>query len=151
LKYIVAIFIALWIGTNTSIAIAKGNMVHRGATALTWLTNPAHKKFGTKKTRSRAIVHSENLFYTGLKETGFYKPALCVHGYEAKWNDPGAPYYGGMQMDIEFQRTYGLQYYYRWGTADNWPVWAQLHAAYKGYQDRGWWPWPNTARYCGLL
>ncbi len=151
MKYLVSIFIALWMFSNTGYAFAKGNMVHRGATALTWLTNPEHKRFGTKRTRVKAIEKSEDMFFHGLREQGFYKPALCVHSKEAAWNDPNAPYYGGMQMDVQFMQDYGITYYNRWGTADNWPVWAQLHAAYKGYQDRGWYPWPNTARYCGLL
>ena len=37
------------------------------------------------------------------------------------------------------------------GHADRWPVWAQLVAAERAYASRGWSPWPNTARACGLL
>ena len=33
---------------------------------------------------------------------------------------PSAPYYGGLQMDMEFQRTYGLALYRAKGTADHW-------------------------------
>jgi hypothetical protein len=61
----------------------------------------------------------------------------------------GNGYYGGMQADLSFQRAYGRPYL-RWGTADNWPMWAQLHMAYNGWIARGWDPWPNTARECGL-
>jgi len=32
---------------------------------------------------------------------------LCIHHYEGAWNDPNPPYYGGLQMDLGFQRTYG--------------------------------------------
>ncbi len=32
---------------------------------------------------------------------------LCIHRYEGSWHDPGAPYYGGLQMDYAFQQTYG--------------------------------------------
>src|SRR5688572_23539044 len=32
---------------------------------------------------------------------------LCIHKYEGAWNDPNAPYYGGLQMDMSFQRSYG--------------------------------------------
>ena len=31
----------------------------------------------------------------------------CIQRYEGAWNDPNAPYYGGLQMDISFQRAYG--------------------------------------------
>jgi len=75
---------------------------------------------------------------------------LCIHRYEGSWSDPGAPYYGGLQMDINFQLTFGGRHYQRWGTADHWPVWAQLDAGRRGYMARGWSPWPNTARMCGL-
>ena len=28
------------------------------------------------------------------------RPWLCIHRFEGAWNDPNAPYYGGLQMDI---------------------------------------------------
>jgi hypothetical protein len=77
---------------------------------------------------------------------------LCIHRYEGRWNDPNAPYYGGLQMDLSFQRRYG-----RWllrvkGTADNWTPLEQMWVAERAYRSgRGFYPWPNTARYCGLI
>src|SRR5207302_1578247 len=32
---------------------------------------------------------------------------LCIHQYEGSWTDDGAPYYGGLQMDLGFQARYG--------------------------------------------
>lgn len=64
---------------------------------------------------------------------------------------PGGTYAGKWQMDSSFEGSYGAWYVYRWGRAYNWPEWAQDVAAYRGYNARGWWPWPNTARSCGLL
>jgi hypothetical protein len=77
----------------------------------------------------------------------------CIHRYEGAWDaNTGNGYYGGLQMDIGFQSTYGGAYLRRWGTADHWPVWAQLEAAARAYQSgRGFGPWPNTARMCGLI
>ena len=77
--------------------------------------------------------------------------AECVHRHEGSWRDPGAPYWGGMQMDWDFMATYGPWALRHYGPANNWPRWLQLHVAFKGWKARGWWPWPNTARYCGLL
>ena len=73
---------------------------------------------------------------------------LCIHHYEGAWNsNTGNGYYGGLQMDLAFQGSYGAEFLHRWGTADNWPVWAQLQAAVRAYQSgRGFYPWPNTAR-----
>ena len=64
---------------------------------------------------------------------------------------PGGTYAGKWQMDASFERAYGAYFVKRWGRAYNWPEWAQDVAAYRGYSARGWWPWPNTARTCGLL
>lgn len=77
----------------------------------------------------------------------------CIHRYEGAWDaNTGNGYYGGLQMDWGFQSTYGAEYLRKWGTADRWPTWAQLSAAVRAYQSgRGFRPWPNTARACGLL
>lgn len=77
----------------------------------------------------------------------------CIHHYEGAWNaNTGNGYYGGLQMDIDFQNSYGAEFKRLWGTADNWPAWAQIQAARRAYDSgRGFNPWPNTARACGLL
>jgi len=78
---------------------------------------------------------------------------LCIHRYEAGWSaNTGNGYYGGLQMDGSFMRRYGADFLRRFGTADRWPVWAQLEAGVRAYRSgRGFWPWPSTARVCGLL
>lgn len=82
---------------------------------------------------------------------------LCIHRYEGSWTDPNGPYWGGLQMDLGFQETYGGEFLRKLGTADHWPVAIQLLVArrardgYGRYGPRGYSPWPNTARYCGLL
>ncbi|HEV7640610.1 MAG TPA: hypothetical protein VGO39_07085 [Gaiellaceae bacterium] len=78
---------------------------------------------------------------------------LCIHHYEGAWSaNTGNGYYGGLQMDLSFQASYGADFLRRWGTAEAWPVWAQLQAAARAYQSgRGFSPWPNTARACGLV
>jgi hypothetical protein len=76
---------------------------------------------------------------------------LCIHRYEGSWTDTGAPYYGGLQMDVGFQQHYGGWLYARKGTADHWSALEQIWIAEKALKSRGFWPWPNTARDCGLL
>jgi hypothetical protein len=78
---------------------------------------------------------------------------LCIHHFEGAWNaNTGNGYYGGLQMDLSFQATYGADFLRRWGTADTWPAWAQIQTAVRAYQSgRGFYPWPNTARACGLI
>jgi hypothetical protein len=77
---------------------------------------------------------------------------MCIHRYEGAWNDPNAPYYGGLQMDMGFQRAYGSHLLRSKGTADNWTPLEQMWVAEKAYSSgRGFYPWPNTARFCGLI
>ncbi|MEN3342195.1 MAG: Transglycosylase-like domain [Actinomycetota bacterium] len=76
---------------------------------------------------------------------------LCIHRHEATWDDPGAPYYGGLQMDLGFQRTYGGWLYRAKGTADRWTPLEQIWTAEKAVKSRGFWPWPSAARLCGLV
>ena len=75
---------------------------------------------------------------------------LCIHRYEGSWTDGGAPYYGGLQMDVSFQETYGAWLYRHKGTADHWTPLEQIWTAVRASRTRGFWPWPNTARFCGL-
>jgi hypothetical protein len=78
---------------------------------------------------------------------------LCIHRYEGAWtSNSGNGYYGGLQMDRTFMRHYGSAYVRLWGTADHWPAWAQMQVSVRAYRaGRGFWPWPRTARACGLL
>jgi hypothetical protein len=75
----------------------------------------------------------------------------CVSSHEgAVTSNTGNGYYGKWQADIDFQRAYGREFYERWGTANNWPAWAQDVMARRGYEARGWGPWPTTSVICGL-
>ena len=81
-----------------------------------------------------------------------YNEWQCIHRYEGSWSDPNAPYYGGLQMDLSFQRTYGGRLLERKGTADNWSPLEQMWVAERAHASgRGFYPWPNTARFCGLF
>ena len=76
---------------------------------------------------------------------------LCVHGHEGSWSDPADPYWGGLQMDRSFQMTYGRPLVQRFGWANRWPAEAQLAVGVVAfYAGRGYGPWPNTSRMCGL-
>jgi hypothetical protein len=77
---------------------------------------------------------------------------LCIHRYEGSWSDDGAPYYGGLQMDMSFMRRYGGFLLRTKGPANRWTpleqMWVAEHAHRSGL---GFYPWPNTARFCGLI
>jgi Transglycosylase-like domain len=85
------------------------------------------------------------------KARSLYAKWECIHQHEGAWNsNTGNGYYGGLQMDIGFQRAYGSEFLSRYGTADRWPIRIQLVVAERAYKSRGFEPWPNTARMCGL-
>jgi hypothetical protein len=76
---------------------------------------------------------------------------LCIHRYEGSWSDSGPLYYGGLQMSITFMRSYGGWLLRRKGTADHWTPLEQIWTAERARRSRGFYPWPNTARFCGLI
>ena len=82
---------------------------------------------------------------------------LCIHRYERHprqgWaTATGNGFFGGLQMDIAFQRTYAPELLRSKGTANKWTALEQIWVAERAYRTgRGFHPWPNTARYCGLL
>ena len=76
---------------------------------------------------------------------------LCIHRYEGSWSDRGAPYWGGLQMDMTFMRTYGRRLLRLKGTANHWTPREQMIVANRAVPTRGFTPWPRSARLCGLL
>jgi len=82
---------------------------------------------------------------------------LCIHRYERHpeqgWRTrTGNGFYGGLQMNIAFQQAYGPELLRRKGTADRWTPYEQMWVAERARRSgRGFYPWPNTARYCGLI
>ncbi len=106
----------------------------------------AYTKWAARLWRGRALAaRRQALKPPHLKEW------LCIHRYEGSWTDPAAPYYGGLQMDKGFQATYGPELLRAKGTADHWTPVEQMWVAERAYRTRGFHPWPNTARYCGLI
>ena len=76
----------------------------------------------------------------------------CIHRWEGSWTDPNSPYYGGLQMDLSFQRAYGAGLLRRKGTANHWAPYEQMWVAERAVKaGRGFYPWPTTARRCGLI
>jgi hypothetical protein len=77
----------------------------------------------------------------------------CIHRHEGPWRaNTGNGYYGGLQMDISFQRTYGAYLLRTKGYAHRWKPIEQMWVAERAHRSgRGFYPWPNTARSCGLL
>jgi len=83
-----------------------------------------------------------------------YDAWMCIAEHESHrtWDiTTGNGYYGGLQMDRQFQRTYAPELYRAKGTADNWTAEEQMRTAERARATRGFHPWPNTARMCGLL
>jgi 5-methylcytosine-specific restriction endonuclease McrA len=82
-----------------------------------------------------------------------YLAWMCIHGGEGAWTSAtGNGFYGGLQMDYGFMSTYGGDLLRTKGTANNWTPLEQMWVAERAYQSgRGFYPWPATARNCGLI
>jgi hypothetical protein len=115
-------------------------------------TAPATLRLWQARSASAAVAVAEHAGPAAIPPS-LRGAFMCIHRYEGAWSsNTGNGYYGGLQMDLAFQSLYGGDFLDRWGTADNWPAWAQLEAAVRAYRSgRGFGPWPNTARACGLL
>lgn len=110
-------------------------------------TGPEYRRWVLSLWRRRALAARNRAQHPPRREAW-----MCIHRYEGAWNDPDPPYYGGLQMDLDFQRSYGAHLLRRKGTADNWTPLEQIWVAERAYRSgRGFYPWPNTARACGLI
>lgn len=110
-------------------------------------SNPTYRQWVVNLWRKRAAA---------AKRQAHNPPRLgawmCIHRHEGRWDDPNGPYYGGLQMDLHFQRLYGGDLLRRKGTADRWTPIEQIWVAERAYRSgRGFFPWPRTARSCGLI
>jgi len=79
-----------------------------------------------------------------------YNPRLG-HGEGAWTANTGNGFYGGLQMNYGFMATYGPWLLRHKGTADHWTPLEQIWTAEKAVPSRGFNPWPNTGRDCGLI
>jgi len=110
-------------------------------------TDPTYRQWIVSVWRKRAAAARRQAYHPPRKAAW-----SCIQRHEGAWNDPHAPYYGGLQMDIHFQRHYAPELLRRKGTADNWTAIEQIWVAERAYRSgRGFSPWPNTARACGLI
>jgi hypothetical protein len=76
----------------------------------------------------------------------------CLQRHEGPWRDAHDPYWGGLQMDRTFMRRYAPRYLLRRGWANRWTPLEQMWVAERALRaGRGFYPWPNTARMCGLI
>jgi hypothetical protein len=115
--------------------------------------DPATLRLWQERSAAAAMAVAEHAVRRANIDSGLLHAFLCIHRYEGAWDsNTGNGYYGGLQMDQSFMLHYGRAFFTRWGTADRWPAWAQLEAAARAHSSgRGFSPWPNTARACGLV
>lgn len=119
--------------------------LRRMAAARWWRAHP----------RARQVDAERALAERYRREADRYRAEfLCIASHESgrRWDvSTGNGYYGGLQMDRSFQSTYGPELYATKGTADHWTADEQIAVASRAVSSRGFHPWPQTARMCGLL
>lgn len=113
----------------------------------------AHVKAAMHTTRALRYWRSQARYVSRLAARPPHKRGwLCIHRFEGGWRDSGDPYWGGLQMDRGFMRTYAPGLLLRRGWANRWTALEQMWVAERAHRSgRGYWPWPNTARFCGLV
>jgi hypothetical protein len=126
------------------------------ATAWRWqsIIGRRHSKLAAPLTSPRALRYWNRQARRMLR-TAKHPPHkhdwLCIKRHEGAWNDSGDPYWGGLQMDRTFMRTYAPSALLKRGWANRWSALEQMWVAERAHRTRGFYPWPNTARYCGLI
>jgi len=76
----------------------------------------------------------------------------CLQRFEGAWDDADDPYWGGLQMDRGFMRQYAPRHLLRRGWANEWTPIEQMWVAERALgAGRGFYPWPNAGRICGLV
>jgi hypothetical protein len=121
-----------------------------------WLAERRKRKRALKiaVTMERARNHLRTAMRSSVRlgASGLERGFLCIHRFEGAWNAAtGNGFYGGLQMDSSFQSTYGPEFVRAFGNASNWTPAMQLAVAERAYlSGRGYGPWPNTRRSCGI-
>ncbi len=131
-------------GTRHWLTVIRGRPPAGGSRAL------ATRSLGTLRQLAVRWRHRARRAWWRANHPPELRGWLCIHRYEGSWADSGSPYWGGLQMDLAFQQTYGGWLLRHKGTADHWSPLEQIWVAVRAERQRGFSPWPNTAHYCGL-
>jgi len=156
LTAIIVVCILVIISLLTTTATAEPtypSATYQGKTAKWWAKRAVQaRKDANARGRTIKIHQKANRQRVSLGSSGVTHAFLCIHSFEGAWNSAtGNGYYGGMQMDMSFQRAYGREFLDNLGTADNWPPFIQMAVAMRAYYSgRGFGPWPNTRLSCGV-
>ena len=105
---------------------------------------PALERPGVPPLGTRALAQARRRGAAQGAQPARLRAWLCIKRHEGPWNDPHAPYYGGLQMDLTFQRLYGADLLRRKGTANRWKPIEQIWVAERAHRSgRGFHPWPT--------
>lgn len=144
------------------IARLRGEALRARAATVHWLTiirgrPPRHSSAIRMSSAPEAARHLARMWHRramAASRRAHHPPRLrawyCIHHYEGSWSDPDAPYWGGLQMDYSFQSAYGPWFLQHRGTANHWAPLVQIWAGVRAWRVRGFEPWANTARACGV-
>lgn len=159
MKFLTAILVGVALlvaGFTTTIATAEPtypSATYQGKTAKWWAKRAVQaRKDANARGRTIQMHRKANRLRVSLGSGGVTRAFMCIHSFEGTWDShTGNGYYGGMQMDMSFQRAYGAEFLNALGTANNWPPFIQMAVAMRAYYGgRGFGPWPNTRLKCGV-
>ena len=125
-------------------------VVHGGPVSSSRRRTPAARSPASLRLLARTWRRREHAAWWRANHPPHLRAWMCIHRYEGSWTDSGGPYWGGLQMDLGFQAAYGGWLLRHKGTADHWSPLEQIWVAVRAAHSRGFSPWPNTARFCGV-
>lgn len=122
--------------------IGYGQVRFRGAGPELWAQRFRRERRAVNTLRARLAARLDRIVY-------LVQAFECIHTHEGAWNDnTGNGYYGGLQFGAHEWSLYGGGYAPRADLASP----SQQIAAGITYQAlSGFYPWPATARMCGLI
>ena len=135
--------------TRHWLTVMRGRPPANASRSLSGRSLPA-RSLGRLLRLERRWRHVAHRTWRSATHPPYFRDWLCIHRYEGSWADSGSPYWGGLQMDLSFQQTYGGWLLQHKGTADHWSALEQIWVAVRAARSRGFSPWPNTARSCGV-
>src|SRR4051812_44128388 len=93
--------------------------VHGRTAAFWYRAAKRHRgRYLAERERTRRLQHAFRA-QLHLGATGLERAFLCIHSFEGSWGaNTGNGFYGGLQMDSSFMRSYGGPFLRAWGTAN---------------------------------
>jgi len=144
---------------SQAIAAIQARKAAKRAAHARWLRYVWHIRWlaAVRKAKAAAAIRpAPSYSYAPVTYTGSHQALwLCIHSHEGGWaEDSGNGYFGGLQLSLAFQQTYGSSLLASLGTANHWSADQQIGVAESAWRINGYnvrWllsQWPVSGAMC---